>query len=292
MNRRTFVRHAAAGALGAGLAPHAWALAPNNPYRKAIGIQLYTLRDQISADTPGTLKAVAAAGYRQVEPYGFPHADAMIQAAKDNGLAVHSSHFDWESVTNPDKEGVTPFMDILEKAQQTGLTHLVVPYLHGHERETLDHYKVLAERCNRAAAQAREAGIRLAYHNHAFEFEPREGGTTGYEVFIKEFSKDMAFEIDVFWVKVGGVDPVTLMRKLSRRVSQLHLKDLKEGLELPNFGSIPNDAFKELGNGIIPMEPILECAAEIGVVHCHVEQDHSPAPLESIRQSMTYLRSL
>lgn len=292
MKRREFIQAATAGVCGAMLAPPAFALAPSNPYRKNMGIQLYTLRNQIGADTAGTLKAVADAGYRQVEPYGYPDADAMIQAAKANGMAVHSTHFAWESVTNPDKEGVKPFAEILEKARTDGLTHLVVPYLHDHERGDLDAYKRLAERLNKAADQAKQAGIQLAYHNHAFEFEPQDGGVTGYDVFMKEFSRDMHFEIDVFWVKVGGVEPVDLMKRLPGRVSQLHLKDLKAGLELPNYGGVPADAFKELGNGIIPMEPIIEAASPIGVAHCHVEQDQSPDPLASIRQSMTHLGSL
>jgi sugar phosphate isomerase/epimerase len=102
----------------------------------------------------------------------------------------------------------------------------------------------------------------------------------------------MQFELDVFWVKVGGVDPVELLRKLSGRVSQVHLKDLKAGLNLPAFGSVPADAFQELGDGIIPMEPILAASKAAGAKHCHVEQDQSPDALASIRQSMDYLRRM
>jgi sugar phosphate isomerase/epimerase len=150
----------------------------------------------------------------------------------------------------------------------------------------------VANHANRAAALAKKAGIQLSYHNHAFEFEPREGGKTGWEVLEAEFGPDMQFEVDVFWVKVGGVEPVDLIRKLSGRVSQVHLKDLKAGLSLPVFGSVPNDAFQELGDGIIPMEPILVAAKAAGVQHCHVEQDQSPDPIASIRQSVAYLRQL
>ena len=102
----------------------------------------------------------------------------------------------------------------------------------------------------------------------------------------------MKFELDVFWVKAGGVDPVKLIDRLKGRVSQLHLKDLKKGLQLPNYGQLDKGAFKELGNGSIAMEPIIEAAGRAGVAHCHVEQDHSPAPLESIGQSMQHLKSL
>ena len=84
-----------------------------------------------------------------------------------------------------------------------------------------------------------------------------------------------------------------LINKLKGRVSQLHLKDLKDGLKLPTFATgLPKDAFQELGDGIIPMEPIIVAAKAAGVVHCHVEQDQSPDPLASIRQSAGYLRKL
>jgi len=168
----------------------------------------------------------------------------------------------------------------------------VIPYLQAEARQTLDDYKKLAANFNKAAGMAKDAGIQLSYHNHAFEFEPQEGGKTGYDVFVEDFDEAMKFEVDVFWVKVGGVEPTDLIKKLTGRVSQLHLKDLKAGLKLPEFGSVPNDAFQALGQGIIPMEPILAAAKGAGVVYCHVEQDQSPDPIASIRESMTYLRGL
>tara|TARA_R110002049_G_scaffold2750_4_gene21910 strand:- start:55810 stop:56625 length:816 start_codon:yes stop_codon:yes gene_type:complete len=269
-----------------------WALDTNNHYRDAIGIQLYTLRNEIKDDVAGTLKAVADAGYKQVEPYGFPNAVEMIDAARDNGLAINSSHFAWDSVVNPDDKGVAPFSDILQSANKHGLTHLVIPYLAEKNRQSLDDYKLLAERCNKSAEEAKSAGIQLAYHNHAFEFEPKDGGKTGYDVLMAEFSKEMQFEVDVFWVQVGGHDPVELIRRLKGRVSQLHLKDLSKDTQTPAYAGVPNEAFEELGDGVIEMEPIIEVAAEAGVAHCHVEQDQSPHPLASIRQSMDHLRTL
>jgi sugar phosphate isomerase/epimerase len=290
MNRREFLYSAACTALAA--SPLARALEADNPYRRNIGLQLYTLRNELAKDTPGTLKAVAAAGYKQAEMFGFPNCDPVIAAARDAGLALHSSHFEWDTVVNPKDDRYSDFNRILEKANRVGLTHLVIPYLAEHNRSNLEDYKRVADHANRAAALARQAGIQLSYHNHAFEFEPKEGGNTGFDVFKTAFSPDMHFEIDVFWVKVGGVEPVGLIASLSGRVSQLHLKDLKEGLRLPTFGSVPNDAFQELGNGIIPMEPIIIAAQAAGVKHCHVEQDQSPDPIASIRQSIAYLKRL
>ena len=293
MNRRAFFRTTAATSIAFGQSGSLLAaLAPDNAYRKNIGIQLYTLRDALSKDPAGTLKAVAAAGYKQVELYGFPNCQPLIDGAKGAGLALNSAHFEWDSVVNPKDEGMSDFKKTLDRAKEIGLTHLVIPYLQDGNRRTLDDYKKVAENANKAAVLAKAAGIRLSYHNHAFEFQPKEGGKTGYDIFIEEFSPDMHFEIDVFWVKVGGHDPADLIAKLAGRVSQLHLKDLKKGTQVPEYGSLPQDAFKELGNGMIPMEPILEAAEKAGVKHCHVEQDHSPDPLKSIKESTEYLAKL
>lgn len=293
MNRRNFIRTTTVAALAATQTGNLMAaLEADNAYRKNIGIQLYTLRNALDKDAAGTLKQVAAAGYKQVELYGFPDADAMIAGAKDAGLAINSAHFQWDSVVSPKDDAMSDFSKILDKAHDTGLSHLVIPYLTEGDRKTLDRYKQIAENANKAAVLAKKAGIKLSYHNHNFEFEPKEGGVTPYDVFIKEFSPDVGFEIDVFWVKAAGLDPAELIKKLSGRVTQLHLKDLKDGLKLPSYGSLPNDAFQELGDGIIPMEPIIAAAKAAGVQHCHVEQDQSPDALASIRQSMDYLKKL
>tara|TARA_Y100000588_G_scaffold141741_1_gene155645 strand:- start:4270 stop:5208 length:939 start_codon:yes stop_codon:yes gene_type:complete len=294
MNRRDFLKTSLAATLASSATMKAFALADNNPYRKNIGIQLYTLRRQIAEDTVGTIKAVAEAGYKQVEAYGFPDADAMIRASKEFGMQVNSAHFAWESVTAPEKQGVIPFEKILDKASEMRLSHLVVPYLHTHERETLDDYKRMADLLNKAAAKAKDANITLAYHNHSFEYAPQEGSKTGFDVMIEEFSDEMKFEVDVFWVSAGGIDPVDMMKRLEGRISQLHLKDLKQGIELPEFDNtkIPRDSFKELGNGIIEMEPIIEAAWVAGVDHAHVEQDESADPIASIQQSIAYLATL
>ena len=295
MNRRDFIRTTgvSAAALAFSQPSSLFAFDAENAYRKNIGIQLYTLRNEIAKDPVSTIKQVAANGYQQVELFGFPNADAMVSAARDAGLAIHSAHFEWDSVVNPKDAAMSDFSIILDKAKSTGLSHLVIPYLQDGNRKTLDDYKTVAAHANQAAAMANQVGIQLSYHNHNFEFAPLEGGKRGYDIFIDEFSPEMKFEVDVFWVKAGGVDPVTLIKKLSGRVSQLHLKDLKDGLRLPTYSTgVPNDAFQELGDGIIAMEPIIVAAKTAGVAHCHVEQDQSPDPLASIRQSMDYLKKL
>jgi sugar phosphate isomerase/epimerase len=292
MNRRSFLRTTFATSIVLGTAQRAFAQDGGTGYVENIGLQLYTLRDALAKDPAATLQQVADAGYKQVELFGFPNCQSLIDGAKAAGLAIHSSHFEWDSVVNPKDEGFSDFKRILDRAKEVGIAHLVIPYLAEQNRRTLDDYRKVAENCNKAAAITKEMGIELGYHNHAFEFEPKDDGQTGFEVFEAEFSQDMHFELDVFWVHVGGVDPVELIRNLGGRVSQLHLKDLKNGIAVPNFRGLPQEAFQEIGDGVIAMKPILDAAANAGVKHCHVEQDHSPDAIASIRQSIAFLRDL
>jgi len=291
MERRAFIQQSLFAALLT--SPALAALAADNRYRQNIGLQLYTLRNPISKDPKATLKAVADAGYKQVELYGFPNSQAQIDAARDAGLTLNSSHFEWDSVVNPKDKEFSDFAKILDKAKELGLSHLVIPYLMPNNRDTLDAYRKVAENCNKGAAMAKKMGIQLAYHNHNFEFAPLDGGKSGYDIFIEEFSEEMKFEIDVFWVVTAGLDPVKLLEKLKGRVTQLHFKDLKSGIKTPNFESnLPADAFQELGRGTIAMGPIIEAAATAGVEHCHVEQDHSPDPVASVKVSIDHLKTL
>jgi sugar phosphate isomerase/epimerase len=291
MDRRSFLLQSLSTALLSGTAYSA--LAADNRYRQQIGLQLYTLRNPLAKDAKATLQAVAAAGYKQVEMYGFPQSQAQIDAARDAGLAMHSSHIEWDCVVNPKDSQRSEFASMLEKAKEIGLSHLVVPYLMPNNRKTLDDYRKVAENANHAAAMAKKVGIQLSYHNHNFEFAPIEGGKSGFDIFIEEFSADMKFELDVFWVVAAGLDPIKLMEKLKGRVTQLHLKDLKADVKTPTFQTdVPQDAFKELGQGTIAMAPIIEAAAAAGVEHCHVEQDQSPDPLASVKQSIGYLKTL
>src|SRR5262245_11463849 len=108
MNRREFLYTTALTTLAASPLAHA-ALAPDDAYRRNIGIQLYTLRNELGKDTPGTIKAVVAAGYKQGEMFGFPNCDPVIAAAKEYGLALHSSHFETDTVVNPKDESYSDF---------------------------------------------------------------------------------------------------------------------------------------------------------------------------------------
>lgn len=291
MNRRSFVLQSVSAILGLGLTQKLAALGAGSELVSNIGLQLYTLRNPLKENVVDTLKVVVAAGYKQVEPFGFPNADELIARSKDLGLKVNSTHFSPESVVEPKDASFSDFQKIVEKAASQGLTHLVVPYLKDSLRKNLDDYKKVAENLNKAGEKASAAGITLSYHNHSFEFKPLENGKSGYDIFVSDLEK-AKLELDLFWVKVAGIDPAQLLEKLAGRVSQIHLKDLNKGIETPNYGSVPKEAFKEVGSGVIDTVAVLAAASKAGVIHAHVEQDQSPDALASVQQSAKYLKSL
>jgi len=294
MKRRQFIRTTALTPFLAAQMRAVLAEQVNKTFLGSIGLQLYTVRHQLGKDRKGTLKAIKEMGYVQVEPYEFPKYKALVEDAKELGLKVNSTHIQWNSVLNPSAPDTPTFAKVLEEAQAAGIKHLI-PTIDPKDRPNLDGYKLAAEKMNRAAVTAKAAGIQLAYHNHTFEFDPMEGTRAGYDVLIEEFSADMLFEVDAFWVQLGKRDPAKLIRSLKGRVTQVHLKDLAAGIKLPEkiegWWSLPVEAFASLGDGIIPVNPIIEAAKEAGVQYCHVEQDLSHDPMASIRRSLGYLRA-
>ena len=261
-------------------------------YMETMGLQLWTVRNQLAEDQSATLKAVKAAGYKQVELMRCVGSEEIVKEAKDLGLAVNSSFVEWNSVLQQG-ENVPKRKDIVAKAGEYGVKHLVFGYVGKGSRETVDLMKNCAAKANEFGKMCNDAGIKLCYHNHSFEFAPVDGKTTGFDVLMNELDNDLCkLELDVFWVKIGGWDPFETMKKLDGRITQVHLKDLKKGSEVNHDeGTVPHECFEELGDGTIDMQKTLEMAEEVGAEYCHVEQDQSADPIASIGQSMGHLKS-
>lgn len=296
IQRRQFLASTLATSSALLLAPriHA-ALPPDHPYMKTLGLQLWTVRDQMASDPAATLKAVAKAGYKQVEFMDVADAIKLSPMANDLGMKVHSAFFNWEILGSDNPAATVPKLDVvIDQAKQHDLKYLVFGYIGKGHRETVSQYQRIAERCNKAAEKCQAAGLTLCYHNHSFEFAPLQDKTTGFDVFIKEFdTQTMKFELDVFWVAIGGWDPLATLKNLKGRVAQVHLKDLLKGSKTEHDESkVPFDAFKEVGEGSIDMKQVIAIASDIGVDLCHVEQDQSPAPLKSIEMSVQHLQNL
>lgn len=297
MKRRTFIQTTAGlsvAALTAQLARPLLAMPQHSKYLNNIGLQLYTVRNQMTEDSQKTLKAVADAGYKQVELMSVSDGVEIAEQAKELGLKVNSGFMQWKAICEPDKEGVPSIDDIVATAKKIGLEHIVFGYIGKGFRETSDQMKAIAKGANELGKKAADAGMQVCYHNHSFEFEKIDGDTTGFDILIEEFDDSLVkFELDVFWTKVGGWDPLETMRKLDGRITQVHLKDLKKDTAvIYDEGKVPKDAFQECGDGTINMADVMKLASEIGAINCHVEQDQSPDPIASIGQSIQHLKSL
>jgi sugar phosphate isomerase/epimerase len=282
LSRRQFVQYVPAAAMLAGTRLSAAQL-------HTVGVQLYTVRGVLPKQPAETLKAIASIGYREIEAtYGG--LDKIWPDVEASGLKPVSIHLD-NTLMNEGKED--DLARAIDQVKKWGFTFAVFPYLPPAERGGLEKIRVLCDKLNRAGEKCRAAGLRFAYHNHAFEFEPMEG-TNGFQVMMDRLDKNLCgFELDCFWVSVAGHDPAALLRDLSGRVPLVHLKDKMAGTPVLYKESVDKTAFKEVGNGTMDWKGILRAAAAAKVEHYFVEQDQTPGdPVESLRQSFGYLSKL
>lgn len=298
-SRRDFVKASALAGVGLSLnlALPSCMTEVSSPYLSNIGIQLWTLRDQLKENPEATLKAVKEAGYKQVELArlaGYPDLSPII---KDLDLKVNSSHFNWAYITQRwDLQGQTPentsFDYLLENADKAGLDSLIFAYWLPEERSSLDDYKKLADQLNQAGEKANKAGIQMGYHNHNFEFAPMEG-STGYDTLLERTEAELVkFELDVFWSSVAGIPTLPLMEKMKGKLHWLHLKDKLAGTPKAfDTGEVSHEAFQPLGKGEVDLRAVIKAAPELGVKYCMVEQDHSPSIFKDINTSMEYLKN-
>jgi sugar phosphate isomerase/epimerase len=255
---------------------------------KAIGVQLYTVRDVLPEKPAETLNAIRAIGYQEVEATwdGYDKLRPMIEAS---GLKTVSMHIDNTLMG----KGADEMSRVVDQLKSWGLQYAVYPYVPQNERGGADAMKAFAEKLNRFGEKCHAAGIQFAYHNHAFESTPA-GNQTLFQILIDSTDKKfVGFELDCFWLAVSGNDPAEFIRKLSGRVPLLHCKDMERGTERRFNESVPRSAFQEVGHGILDWPAILHAANGAGVKHYFVEQDQTPGdPLDSLRLSYKYLSTL
>jgi sugar phosphate isomerase/epimerase len=260
----------------AGLAVPLNAFAQSRPSWRP-GLQLYTVRDALSADLEGTLEIVAATGYREVELAGLPgvSARAMHASLKRHGLDAPSMHASYDRLRGD-------FDSLLHEARILGSNYLVCPSVDAGERRTPEDWKRACQTLNRIGRAVRGHGLVLAYHNHDFEFAPFDDGTTPFHLMMTETDpRDVKLELDVYWVAKAGLDPVHQLVNGKDRIVLVHLKDLAA-----------DGSTAEVGSGILDMQQIVRTALLTGVRHLFVEQDSSRDPLASIVASFQFLERL
>ena len=258
------------------------------PSSLKVGLQLYTLRDYISKDVKGVLAKVARAGYNEVETFGYsPETHFWGLTPKEfkatlagYGLTTSSGHYEMNGFMRDGKaETLKPYLDA---AQACGQTYIVVPHLDEQLRKTLEDLKTIAARVNQAGALCQKAGLKLAYHNHDFEFKP-VGNTTLYDVLLRETDPALVgFELDLYWAVRAGQDPIELFAAHPGRFPLWHVKDMDRAQPTRNT---------EIGSGSIDFKEMFQHAKPAGLQHLFMEQEYfGMDAYQSITQSATYIK--
>ena len=286
ISRRRFLGTLAAGAVAVREA-HAGA-AQGNRQLRTLGLQLYTVRTALEKDFDGTLAQVAAAGYKEVEFAGYYNrTPAEINAAlARHGLTAPSTHLPYDRIA---KDWARAVAD----SAAMGHRSIVIPWLDDETRKQPDVWKRVAENLNKAGEATKRAGLELAYHNHNFEFVP-ENGRMPFDYLLEQCSADLVkIEMDLCWTVAAGQDPVAYFKKHPRRITMVHVKDLRR---IPASAAVgPGPVIPDItdvGAGVIDWRRILGAASDARVAHYFVEHDAPPSPVESIRASARFLTAL
>lgn len=262
--------------------------------RLPLGLQLYSVRELLPTDYAGTLKKVAALGYRDVEAAGYyNHSVAEVkEAMKAAGLNLVSSH---HSSGDLHKQ----FDEILAFNKGLGVKYIICsspsrkdPSQGNRGPMTLDDWKWNAEELNKFGEKVNAAGLKFGYHNHFPEFHKTEGEIP-YDVLLHGTDPSkVTFEMDCGWVIVGGGNPIDYFRKYPTRITMLHVKDFKKSAA--PFSETNRPGIAELGQGFIDYRPILQAAAKTGhIKHCFVEQEgFDMPPMQSLKIDADYMRNL
>jgi len=288
-SRRDFLRVSAAGALGAlvlsqsgcgnssNKAKQAAAPEPVDPKSFGLVLQLYSIRDAMATDVPGSLKKVSDLGYKYVELadyvdgkfYGYAPLE-FKKLVNDLGMEILSSH------TQVEGAGVT-----LESAKKMADDHAIIgakycvqPWIVEEMRTTIASYQRMAANWNQIGKIMKEAGLQFGYHNHNFEFATVEGKVPYYDVMLAELDKDLVMmELDMFWATKAGQNPVDIFKKYPGRFPLYHLKDAYTNQ--PPFFDVIKDDIAPVGEGVINFKEIIAAKDVAGMKYMIVEEDQS-----------------
>lgn len=293
-SRREFLQISAAGSVGMALLGSfsACTTAPADRKSYGVGIQLYTIRDAMSADTPRSLKKVSDLGYKNLELAGYSNGEfygytpaEFKKMVNDLGMDIISSH------TQVEAAGIT-----LENAKlmadahaELGVKYCIQPWVNDEDRQVETYKKMIAE-WNKVGAIMKERGIQFGYHNHNFEFDTLDGLVPYYDLFMPELDADLVtMELDLFWASKAGQDPVEMFNKYPGRFQLLHMKDMRTNEE--PFYNVYKEDVCSVGEGVIDFKRILAAKETAGTKYLFVEDDNqgNGKPFEGIETSIVNL---
>ena len=241
------------------------------------GIQLYTLRDPMAKDPIGTLTAVAGMGYREVEFAGYHGLtpEQVRDLLTELELSAPSTHIPARVLRdNPQA--------LIDLAAQIGHHWLTIGWIDPEDRQRTADWRAWAKAMNRAGALARDAGLRVAYHNHDFELLPTSDGALPLQILLQETDPETVdFELDFYWVAKAGQDIIEVLSQAPERFTLAHLKDMDS-----------SGAMADLGQGTIDFKTLLAQPAAAHIAHGFVERDDASEPFKSAAISRQATRSI
>jgi sugar phosphate isomerase/epimerase len=292
-SRRSFLVSAGAGMVAGSFMSRAFA---NHHEKIPLGIQLWTVKEPASKDLEGTLRAVYAAGFREIEFAGFYDKSAAEIGAllKKIGFSLVSMH---AGATDIAKKGD----QILADAKTLGLRYIVcsspgvspekdkLPWEEKMKAVDLNDWKWNAELFNKFGKQVSEAGMSFGYHNHSAEFKKFDGKTAFDHLYEMTDPKHVKIELDVGWVTVAQQDPIAILNKYKDRVIALHVKDVSKRVSQDK--DPPSVA---LGEGVIDWKAVIGTAKKNGTKAFFYEQEEpfTRPILDSVKISGAYLQNL
>ena len=286
--KRSLIVLSALLSFGAPLCSVAGSVGTSPSFKGPVGLQTYSLRDQLKQQGAAALDFAKEQGFVEVEiglesHYGMT-AEAMKAALDARGLKPVAAHASLDFLLNQTEKAVA-------EAKRFGLQYVGVAW--APHKKPLDEQQVLkiAEGFNQAGKKLKEHGLQFFYHNHGFEFQPYKDGTL-FDLLVQKTEPDLVkFEMDVLWTIHPGQDPVALLKKYPNRWALMHLKDLRKGItgDFSGGTSLNNDV--ALGSGQADYPRILKAAQEVGVKHFFIE-DESPVVLQQIPTSLKYLSTV
>ena len=265
-----------------------------------VALQLFSVRDDMSADFEGTLRKVKELGFQGVEFAGlFGHdAETVKKLLEEIGLEAVSAHISIdEFLANPES--------VIDAYVKIGCKYAAIPYLVQERRPGEAKWEQTVEEIKKIAVMAKAKGLQLMYHNHDFEFVEINGKYALDELYDTISPDLLETEIDTCWVNVAGVNPASYVRQYAGRATILHLKDFAGGKtdNMYELIGIESDKpkytkafeFRPIGYGKQDVPTLLEAAEAAGTKWLVVEQD-SPSmgktPIECAQMSINYLKTL
>jgi sugar phosphate isomerase/epimerase len=281
MNRRHFVYQLAGTAVGGTMLRSVGNAASSRSKKLSrIGLELYSVRDDMKRDPERTLAAVRAMGYVDVELLwsmgNFNRTTEQVKASLNReGLRAPSAHIDPKTILDGWEKS-------LETAKTLGHSYLIVPSLPDDAKKSLDVWRTWADRFNKAGEAARKAGIWLAFHNEP-DHMPLIDGKVPYDVLIERTDPSLVrLQLDVGNMVMGGGDPMQYLTRYRDRYWSFHLKDV-----------VPDRSRDtELGTGNVNLRQLLAAIPDTDHKPCYVEQEGVETPMESARRNAAYLRQL